>query len=31
MTGQLKEGLMKSLVKIRGLEADLAEARAASD
>jgi len=30
MTGQLKEGLMKSLVKIRGLEADLAEARAAS-
>jgi len=31
MTGQLKEGLMKSLVKIRGLEAELAEARAASD
>ena len=28
MTGQLKEGLMKSLVKIRGLEAKLAEAEA---
>ena len=30
MTGQLKEGLMKSLVKIRGLEAELAEARGGS-